>query len=246
MRASSDPVNFDAYARSYHETLEHGLALSGESREFFARARVEHVKHVLAGKSIRHVLDFGCGDGATSVLLASAFPDAEIVGTDVSAESIECARRHSSERIRFVVGHELLRSSRWRADLVYTNGVFHHIPPEHRDGTLQHIIAMLTPDGTVALWENNSWNPGTRLVMRRIPFDRDAIPLSPRVMRRLVTGNRLKVERMDFLFYFPRALAFLRRTEAFLRHVPLGAQYCAFCRLDGREASENPVKVSRP
>ena len=38
----------------------------------------------------------------------------------------------------------------------------------------------LRPGGVFALWENNPWNPGTRLVMRRIPFDRNAVLLSAR------------------------------------------------------------------
>ena len=88
---------------------------------------------------------------------------------------------------------------------------------------------MLAQDGTLALWENNAWNPGARIVMRRTAFDRDAIPLSPRVARRLVRAHGLTVERTDFLFYFPRALAFLRWTEPLFRRLPFGAQYCVFC-----------------
>lgn len=37
----------------------------------------------------------------------------------------------------------------------------------------------LRPGGVFAFWEINPWNPGTRHVMSRIPFDRDAIMLTP-------------------------------------------------------------------
>ena len=47
------------------------------------------------------------------------------------------------------------------------------------------------PAGYFALFENNPWNPGARLVMRRIPFDRDAIMLSPRhAARMLILSGR--------------------------------------------------------
>ena len=44
------------------------------------------------------------------------------------------------------------------------------------------LFALLT-GGVLALFENNPWNPGTRLVMKRIPFDRNAQTISPRAGR---------------------------------------------------------------
>ena len=62
------------------------------------------------------------------------------------------------------------------ADLAYSNGTFHHIPPAKRMDALGFIFQRLKPGGIFALWENNPWNPGTRWVIEsRIPFDRDAI-----------------------------------------------------------------------
>jgi hypothetical protein len=63
-------------------------------------------------------------------------------------------------------------------DLCYINGVFHHIHAGERQQTLLMIRELLTQGAHLALFENNPWNPGTRMVMRRIPVDRDAIPLS--------------------------------------------------------------------
>jgi hypothetical protein len=63
------------------------------------------------------------------------------------------------------------------------------------------------------------------MVMRRIPFDRDAIPLSPPETRRLVKAAGLSVVRVRSLFYFPSALAFLRPLEPALAFLPLRTQY---------------------
>jgi hypothetical protein len=63
------------------------------------------------------------------------------------------------------------------------------------------------------------------MVMRRIAFDRDAVPLSPRVARRLLDAGALRCLSLRSLFYFPRPLAFLRPLEPMLAGIPLGAQY---------------------
>jgi SAM-dependent methyltransferase len=112
-------------------------------------------------------------------------------------------------------------------DLCYVNGVFHHIEPENRAGAVASIYRALRPGGRLALFENNPWNPGTRLVMSRIQFDRDAIPISIPQARRLVSSGGFTGGALNWsLFYFPRPLAFLRFTENLLSGLPLGAQYC--------------------
>jgi SAM-dependent methyltransferase len=111
-------------------------------------------------------------------------------------------------------------------DLCYVNGVFHHIHPTERVAALTTIKNVLVPGGYFAFFENNPWNPGTRLVMKRIPFDHNAQPLSSRAARRLLVETGFKcLGRTRFLFCFPRSLAFLRFCERWLVHFPLGAQY---------------------
>ena len=65
----SDPAEFDRFADNYDECLNDALAASGETKEFFARARVEWLAKCLAefGLRARSVLDYGCGTGARSV-----------------------------------------------------------------------------------------------------------------------------------------------------------------------------------
>jgi len=49
------------------------------------------------------VLDLGCGTGR----LAHALPDAEYLGIDLSEEMLAVARRHESDRVKFVLGNLL-------------------------------------------------------------------------------------------------------------------------------------------
>ena len=222
----SEPL-FDL-AEEYDQLLDQGIRLSGESRHFFLQGRVAELQNwSKGGFRPNRILDFGCGTGDTSHHLAAVFPTAAVVGVDNASKALRWAESHyGNPRVRF----EHLDSFQADGgfDLCYVNGVFHHIDPERRRGVLARLSSALRPGGMLALFENNPWNPGTRLVMRRIPFDRDAIPIAPPELRRLVLAAGLRVTRERSLFYFPRALAFLRPLERALSRLPLGAQYYVF------------------
>lgn len=223
MHAAESDRPFDR-SDEYASMLEQGLRLSGESRDFFMEGRVRDLRAQLGAPPAR-ILDFGCGTGETAAHLAQVFPQAEVYGIDTAENAIAHAERaHGGARVRFGLVRDFDAESAF--DLCYTNGVFHHIPPGERDGALRRIHRSLVSGGRFALMENNPWNPGTRMVMRRIPFDRDAIPLSPPEARRLlVRGGFTRIAAPRFLFWFPRFLAPLRVLEPALVHVPLGAQY---------------------
>lgn len=221
-----DP-EFDRRAADYDAELELGISVSGETKDFFARERLLHLARCLAALGFRpeRAVDFGCGTGSATPYFFAAFPALrQLLGLDVSAQSLAVARRHHGEsRVEFRTLSE--HAPRGDLDLAFCNGVFHHIPPERRAGYLRAIFDDLRPGGLFALFENNPWNPGARYVMYRIPFDRDAIPLSPPVGRRLVADGGFELIRTDFLFVFPRALAWLRPLERGVRKLPFGAQY---------------------
>src|SRR5262249_50913776 len=153
-----------------------GIGLSGENQEFFIAGRTMDLRKRLPTPP-RRILDFGCGIGKTCAHLAEVFPDASIVGADLSEEAIDYARRnYASRHVSFASIDGLPQLEPF--DLCYVNGVFHHIDPADRQRTLELIRKVLIPGGHLAVFENNPWNPGTRMVMSRIPFDRDAITLS--------------------------------------------------------------------
>jgi SAM-dependent methyltransferase len=211
----------------YEAMLAQGLRLSGEDRHYFIEGRLQALRRLLGSAfRPRAILDFGCGIGDTAARLATLYPDAEVTGVDASRGAIEHAgRAHGSARVRFELLDDF--TPRARYDLCYSNGVFHHIAPAERVGAARLVCESLAPCGRFALMENNPWNPGTRMVMRRIPFDRDAIPLSPpRVRSLLREAGFAACAPPHFLFFFPRALAWLRFAESRLGRVPLGAQYC--------------------
>lgn len=232
MRDSSEL--FDEYSSSYDSALSSALKVSGESREFFAVGRVAWLAERLAEMNFqpRVALDFGCGDGATSPLLHNILKLERVVGADVSSKSIESARTAQVPgAIEFTTLSAFEPSA--QTDLVYCNGVFHHIPPAERMANLQTIRAALRTGGLFAFWENNPWNPATHYVMAHCAFDRDAQMLSPVAARQLLVQAGFEVIRTDFLFIFPRSLKFLRGLERSLSALPLGTQYQVLCRKKG-------------
>ena len=215
----------------YDELLNRGLSLSGENKAHFMAGRIQALVDCLPrGFRPCAVLDFGCGTGETAQALARQFTSADVVGTDTSPEALDYAARHNvSPRVSFCETNALKTEPQF--DLCYINGVFHHIPLAERLNIVRRVRQVLRPGGYLAFFENNPLNPGTRLIMRRIPFDRDAIPLTHwAAVRLLREGGFQQVMKRHFLFFFPHGLSFLRRAEPCLVSLPIGAQYLILAR----------------
>ena len=222
---------FDQYAAAYEEALSNAIAPSGESREYFAEGRVAWLRRCLDERKqpVNSLLDFGCGDGATTPLLLEALEAKSAVGVDVSAKSLEIARkRHAGGQIRYESIGEFQISG--QMDLAYCNGVFHHILPGQRAAALAMVYRALRAGGIFSFWENNPWSLATRYVMSRCAFDRDAFPLSPPEASALLRVGGFEILRSDFRFIFPRALRAFRKIEDFVHRAPLGTQYQVLCR----------------
>jgi SAM-dependent methyltransferase len=217
---------FDAYADTYQQELNGALATTGETREYYAHGRITHLAQCLLERhaTAHDILDYGCGDGASTAALLQLPGAATITGVDASPEFIaKASQKQGAHNTRFASLNEFVPQAHF--DVVYCNGVFHHIAPARRAAVLQLIFDSLRPGGLFSLWENNPWNPGTRYVMSRCAFDRDAVTISARAGRSLLRCAGFEVLQTDFLFFFPRSLAVLRPLERALRTMPLGGQY---------------------
>lgn len=222
---------FDIYAEDYDMALARGISISGEKKNYFAQRRLKWLRECLKlfSAPVTKLMDFGCGTGSTSPLFFDVLGIEYLVGTDQSTRSLEVARRaYSSKRTQFLQFDVFQPDGQF--DLVFCNGVFHHIPPLDRAAAIDYILRSLQPGGFFAFWENNPWNPGTRYVMSRIPFDRNAITLSSPEARHLLHLGGFEILRTDFLFIFPRILHWCRWIEPFCSRLPLGAQYQVLCR----------------
>lgn len=220
---------FDNYSTNYHQTLNETLSLTGENTTYFAQGRVRctrnKINKLIPQVTITTILDFGCGTGDTIPILEQQFNPQRLIGIDASEGSLAMARsNYPSSTISFY-NHESSIPPNSVCELAYCNGVFHHIAKEERDQSLKLIYNTLAPNGIFAFWENNPWNPGTRYLMKKCPFDSDAQPISVINGKHLLEKNGFKIVNTSFWFIFPNALRCLRFTERILSPLPIGAQY---------------------
>jgi SAM-dependent methyltransferase len=223
-------------ATRYDGALARALAVSGESKEFFARGRIEAMRDLIGRSShvAPRVLDFGCGIGDTTPLLRDGLDAALVVGVDPSAASIAHGRSaHAAQtRVQLVTSATFAADGAMNAsfDIAYCNGVFHHIAVDQRVAAAGVVHRALKHGGVLFLWENHAGNPGTRFVMARCDFDDDAIPVWPHQARSLLARAGFHVEQTAYRFLFPRSLSFLRPLERHLLRLPIGAQYVVVAR----------------
>jgi SAM-dependent methyltransferase len=115
-------------------------------------------------------LDYGCGDGATSFMLAEA--GAHTVGVDISAVSVENCRREAErrglqDRCSFaVMDAENLSFLDNEFDYAIVLGVFHHL---HFERALETLRRVIKPTGPVISLEAFGHNPLFMLYRRRTP-----------------------------------------------------------------------------
>ena len=226
--------NIDNRYNSFDDKeLQKGLSLTGEDKLYYASERVKWLGHKLQSYSfsIENTLDFGCGDGATTPILLDQLKLKKVVGIDISNRSIEIAKtEYGTSSTTFYSLKEFSSSNEF--DLVYTNGVFHHIQPANRLNTLSMIHHALRPNGLFAFWENNPWNIGTRIIMSRVAFDKDAIMISPSEAKKLITTIKFNVLDVSYKFIFPNILKRFRIFEKRLSRYPLGGQYLILAQKD--------------
>jgi predicted SAM-dependent methyltransferase len=110
-------------------------------------------------------------------------------------------------------------------DVIIAANVFHHIPLEDRQTALNRCHAALSAAGQMFLFEHNPYNPLTRWVFDRCPFDEDAEMLNLRTALNLARQAGFTSWQYGYTLFFPRFLASLRGIEPYLRALPLGAQY---------------------
>lgn len=229
--ADENKPEFDKSARDYEALFQPWLKIAGASREYFARSRLNWLSYCLGEQKIapRRVMDFGCGTGMSLSLLANILDAEQVIGLDTSEESLAVARESVGSRpvelatpTKYVPQQDL--------DLVFCNGVFHHIPVAERPAAVNYVYRCLRPDGMFALWENNPWNPIHALAMKYSEIDENAVPLSFPESHRLVGSEPFRVIQTDYLFFFPGYFSWLYPLEKWLIKVPLGAQYQVLAR----------------
>jgi 2-polyprenyl-3-methyl-5-hydroxy-6-metoxy-1,4-benzoquinol methylase len=141
------------------------------------------------------ILDFGCGEGASSLILGRAFPTAWIVGVDLCADRLglaEARRRfYGAENVRFELSPapDALPAGIGSFDFVVLNNVLEHLLPSERRALLPWLWALSRPGGVLFIRTPARWYPferdATGLPLLNYLPDRAALAYARRVSRRV-------------------------------------------------------------
>jgi SAM-dependent methyltransferase len=223
-------AEFDRYAEAYDQLCRDSIAISGETREYFAQQRISYLAACMRAMShdAGMVMDYGCGTGAAAPFLREQLRARQVLGVDPSQRSLELARAKHGQVARFAALDEYTPCG--QVDTAYVSAVLHHIQPAGRPAAVKYLVDSLRPGGVLSLWEHNAWSPAARYLMWTCAFDADAQIVWPATARRLLREAGFVVLSTRYRFIFPHALAWLRPLEQPLSVIPLGAQYQVLCR----------------
>lgn len=219
-------TEFDQYDTEYQNLVEDSMSFSGMSHDYVTQAKVDLIvataERRFGNLEACQILDVGCGIGLTDAFLFDK--PWKVSGTDVSAKSIEKARQRNPQ-VEYTVGEEnRLPFDDKSFDLCFTICVMHHVPPADWTNFLCEMRRILKPEGVAMVIEHNPFNPLTRLVVNRCPFDADAVLLSKRTLIQHVREAKLKPLSSSYFLFTPwKKLQFV---DHLLSWLPMGAQYC--------------------
>ncbi len=169
-------------AALYHRFRGHRLR---PAIELFA-----HIDH----DSPRVVHDLGCGGGEIARLMAARWPDADVVGSDLSPEMLAKASAVPG-RVRW----EKTDVATWRpdgpVDVIYANAVLHWLA-DHKT-LFPRLFGYLTPGGVLAVQMPISWDEPSHRLMREVLASGgpDGTPLGGEALRSRM--NRRPVARSN-------------------------------------------------
>jgi len=153
-----------------------------------------------------HALDFACGDGYYSMLMAEC--GAEVTGIDISETSVQNAEREAARRglaPRFqVMDCEAMTFADRTFDLINVNGVLHHMDLSR---AYPELARVLKPSGSVLCVEALAHNPVFQTYRRLTPHLRTEFETEHILRRRDILAARKYFNRIEWHFFHLMSLA---------------------------------------
>jgi SAM-dependent methyltransferase len=159
---TTEPVRHETYTHGHAPAVvrQHGRRTAEEAAAFLLPALAPDMR----------LLDVGCGPGSITRGLAERLPRGEVVGVDLSRETLETARREAAARGVTNLRYEeasvyALPFADGSFDVAYAHQVFQHL--REREAALRELLRVVRPGGlvavrdvdwgTVAYWPPDPW-----------------------------------------------------------------------------------------
>ena len=224
-------AEFDKFADEYHAALTAGIAVSGESPEYFSEYKIIDIARECgaasrAAPASTRVLDFGAGIGNSVPYVRKHIPGAELTCLDLSQRSLEVAEKRfpaMADYVRFDGAHIPFPNDHF--DIAYAMCVFHHINHADHVALLQELRRVVRPGGSLFIFEHNPFNPLTVRVVNNCAFDENAHLIRGHAMKQRLMAAGYARATTRYRVFFPHFLRALRPFESALAWLPLGGQY---------------------
>jgi SAM-dependent methyltransferase len=224
-------AEFDKFADEYYASLVAGIAISGESPEYFSEYKIADIARECRQQSISQdgsvrVLDFGAGIGNSVPYVRQHFASAQLTCLDLSQRSLEVAEKRFAGQAEYVRFDGLsIPFADDHFDIAYAMCVFHHIDHADHMALLQELSRVVKPGGSLFIFEHNPFNPLTVRVVNTCPFDENAHLIRGAEMKRRMLCGGFASATTRYRVFFPHFLRGLRPMESALAWLPLGGQY---------------------
>lgn len=101
-------------------------------------------------RGYKSIVDLGCGTGDLTAALGDHWPDARVIGMDLSDEMLAAAKEHEDPgRVDFTKGDLASWKPAQPVDLIVSNAAFHWVA-DH-EALLSHVVSFLSPKGVLAV-----------------------------------------------------------------------------------------------
>lgn len=224
---SKDSRLFDAYSRTYVDTVNASLAFTGMKVDFFTKVKVDYLTEVIK-KEFQHggavnVLDVGCGVGNAHPLLVDRVE--HLTGIDISELCVDRARETNPCVDYAVFEGTNIPFDDGRFDVAFAVSVFHHVPLVNRCALAREVRRVLRRSGIFIIFEHNPRNPLTVRVVNNCEFDRDAVLLDQDTCESLMASAGFQDINTRSILTIPARGRLLRAFDRLLAPLSIGAQY---------------------
>ena len=223
--------NFDEFASDYREVHTKNVeGLTGKNSEYFSEYKIKEIATYFDTDSDISILDLGCGDGISSKFFVSEFKHCSYSGIDISEESVKIAKEkyNSVKNASFsVYDGEKIPFEENSFDLVFIACVMHHISTNYHANIINECKRVLKKNGKLIIFEHNPYNPLTLKAVNTCPFDKDAVLMKAKYLKKLCLSCGLSDISARYTIFFPR-VGILEKMTPIEKHLfwfPIGGQY---------------------